>query len=974
MFCRLSNLKGIKRSNLGSFKKTNHFNFSKFVNTESIQVRYYASVENASTDLKFSKLDEKWIEKWEKLKNSSSNLEEIDLKKKEKFYVLSMFPYPSGMLHIGHLRVYTIDDVLARYHRYQGKNVINPMGWDAFGLPAENAAIERKINPKDWTMSNIAKMKAQLKRMALSFDWERELSTCDKSYYKHTQEIFLWMYEHGFAYKKLQEINWDPVDMTVLANEQVDASGKSWRSGAQVEKKLLNQWFLKISDFGSELSDDLKKLKDWPPQVKLMQKNWIGKSVGANVKFLKLNSVHSEQDSIEVFTSRPDTLFSVQYVAVSLDHNVTLEAASKDPELAKFIQNSKAKESENSFKNRDFEVKSKEGCLVKGYTVRNPINGKEIPVFAAPYVLSTYGNGAVMGCPAHDERDFDFWKKNCPNEEVIATVLPKSKSGDVMLPYTEKSGILANVPDDFVGLDIKSAASLIIEKLNSQNLGGRTITCKLRDWLISRQRYWGCPIPIIKCDDCGLVPVPKEQLPVELPEDIELTGKGNPLDSHEGFKNCKCPNCSKPAVRETDTMDTFMDSSWYYFRYLDPHNSTEPFNTEKIDKFMPVDLYVGGIEHAILHLLYSRFFAKVFSKIGKWPAGDSQSGEPFKRLVSQGMVHGKTYIHPETKRFLRPDLELTVDKKNQVVMKNEINKDTGKPLIPEITFEKMSKLKYNGVDPVKFIEKYGADATRAHMLFQAPIDMILFWDEEKISGVQRWLRKVIRLHETVLNDTVLLTSKKKYQKFQEVMNECSFKNNEEITKDDALTKIFNSIQTYLKQTDEAFSKTLSLNTVISDYMKLTNDLVEYSKLKSRNSDLLFDGVMKLIIMMSPVTPIIAEELFEKTLSHFNISGTSIFADAPWPEVLPKKYNKAIKYKVIVDGKFKFNYESLNFRDIIDKRMNNEDEQFEIGMKFFKEMSENPNGFKEKDLNLLNDMKNKIDRIIIRPGAFCFVTK
>lgn len=833
-------------------------------------------------------LDEKWAKVWADKASELAKPESLD-----KRYILSMFPYPSGMLHMGHLRVYTINDVLARFHRLRNRTVVNPMGWDSFGLPAENAARQRKLNPKDWTNSNIAKMKQQLDKMLATFDWDRELSTCSPEYYKHTQQIFLWLYEHGLAYKRFKEINWDPVDQTVLANEQVDSNGKSWRSGALVEKKVLNQWFLKITDFAGELEKDLQLLKQWPSKVKLMQRNWIGKSEGCIIKFFIGSNPYCDEHDITVFTTRPDTIFGVQYLALSLDHPVTKAAAQDVPELLEFVTAAKEEETKNSYSysENDKQNKNKKGFLVPGIHAVNPVGSSEkpIPIYVSPYVISGYGPGAVMGVPGHDQRDFDFWRENStePAIKVIDPVDGDVKDG----VYTKKRGVLNQNNDKaYAGFTVEEAAKVIAHNLLRSNSGGVATNFKLRDWLISRQRYWGCPIPIIHCGDCGIVPVPAKDLPVRLPEMTELVSKGNPLDSHTEFIKCKCPSCGKPAKRETDTMDTFMDSSWYFFRFLDVNNTKEPFSAAAANANMPVDLYLGGIEHAILHLLYSRFLSKFLKKIGKWDGGDL-NGEPFRRLVSQGMVHGKTYIHPETGQFMKPE-------------EVELLKFQADPIVPEVSYEKMSKSKFNGVDPVECIEKYGADATRAHILFQAPVEQVLLWDETKISGIERWLTKLTRLVDTVLYDYAETVGTGCAETIEDVLraNEKYVSDKKEVS--DAEKNIHNTIHKYVKKLDGSFDAKLSLNTVISDYMKLTNALIAGHP--NVDIQLMFNYVTKLLVMVSPVCPATAEELWLKIQDALHVKWNSISRQS-WPDFSNDVTFQS--YAVHVDGTFRFKFES-----------------------------------------------------------------
>ncbi|GMM34086.1 leucine--tRNA ligase [Saccharomycopsis crataegensis] len=923
--------------------------------------RLNLSTSSVLQQVKFPDLDRKWLKNWEKFDGPITPKplpgEHGD---KEKYYMLTMFPYPSGMLHMGHFRVFTITDVVARFHRFKNKEVINPMGWDSFGLPAENAAIQNQVDPKFWTQKNIGKMRHQIGKMSTSFDWDRELSTCDKSYYKFTQMLFLWLYENGLAYKNLKEINWDPIDQTVLANEQVDANGKSWRSGAIVEKKMLNQWFLKITDFAKDLSDDLKKLDNWPQKVKLMQQNWIGKSTGANIKFTLGND-----EMIEVFTSRPDTLFSVQYLAISIDHPLSKQMSVNNQELQQFIDNAKEQEKQQSFSHESDQQKNKDGYELPGIHGIHPLTGKKMPIFVAPYVLSSYGNGAVMGCPGHDERDWDFWLQNASGKPVIKTVDPVDIAElDDSKPYLGKQGTLNNnCAPEFQGLTAKQGYDKIVATLQSKSMGGPATNFKLRDWSISRQRYWGCPIPMIYCDSCGMVPVPEDQLPVVLPENIEFTGKGNPLDQHSEFKNCKCPKCgSNNATRETDTMDTFMDSSWYFFRYLDNNNGGLPFAKSKVDEFMPAKLYIGGVEHAILHLLYSRFISKFLYKIGKWDGGGVENnGEPFKKLASQGMVHGKTYNHPVTKKFLKPE-ELDKSDPNKVKLV-EVDPATGEQLIPEVSYEKMSKSKFNGVDPVEFIGKYGADSTRAHMLFQAPIDLVLYWDENKIVGVQRWLKKLLNMNKLLLSK--LETSKSQFNTasldefFASIDTHVQSKSNF----NDLEIALFNETQSCITAMDSAFGDTLSLNTVISDYMKMTNSINNILQNDCDNVDLglITSGFYKLVLMISPVCPAVCEEIWESVqksiISNNNDYNWQSIFTSHWPVALAPKISEVTNYNVIVNGKFKFLYRGT--KDLIEKP------ESQVFDKILNDVEGN-------DKKTMGDLQGKITKVILKPGAICFV--
>jgi len=590
----------------------------------------------------FQEIENSFLKEWEENKIFKTKEEEGN-----KYYVLEMFPYPSGKIHMGHVRNYAIGDVVNRYYRMAGKNTLHPMGWDAFGMPAENAAIKHGVHPAKWTYENIDYMRQQLKRLGFSYDWDREVTTCNPEYYKWNQWIFLKMFEKGIAYRKSAIVNWCPHDLTVLANEQV-IEGKCWRCGTPVVQKEIPSWYLKITDYAERLLEDLEKLKGkWPSQVLIMQENWIGKSEGATIKF----PVKDSSDYIEVFTTRPDTIFGVTFMALAPENPLVLDLAKDTPyfeEVKAFVDKIKAM----STKERGI-VEEKEGVFTGKYAI-NPLTNEEIPIYAANYILWGYGTGAIMAVPAHDERDFEFAKKY--NLPIKVVVQPKDKEWDFEKSAHEEEGILIN-SGEFSGLESSKAKQEITKYLEEKGLGKKTINYKLRDWNISRQRYWGTPIPIIYCDDCGIVPVPEEDLPVVLPQDVEFTGVGgSPLSKVEEFVNTTCPKCGKPAKRETDTMDTFVDSSWYFLRYCDPKNDKLPFDKEKVDYWMPVDIYIGGIEHAVLHLLYSRFFTKFLKDIGLVSVD-----EPFEKLLTQGMVLKKWISIGKLLEILGVDENVSVD-------------------------------------------------------------------------------------------------------------------------------------------------------------------------------------------------------------------------------------------------------------------------------------------------------------------------
>lgn len=858
-----------------------------------VTLRSLASSLNAAPQIKLNEIDKKWMQKW---KDQPIEYAKYSPKKDELYYCLSMFPYPSGTLHLGHQRVYTISDVISRFKRLQGYNVIHPMGWDAFGLPAENAAVERGINPAVWTETNIQKMKDQMELMLADFDWEREVNTSSPEYYRWTQKIFTLLFENGLAYRKGAEINWDPVDQTVLANEQVDSEGRSWRSGAKVEKKNLEQWFIGITKYASALQKDLKILDQWPEKVKAMQKHWIGESHGAEITFPSLGS---SQSGVTVFTSRPDTLFSVQFVALALNHPIVKECSERDPKLAEYIE----------LASLDEDPLSKLGYLLEDVKVSLPIDidGSasetfDVPVYVAPYVLGSYGHGAVMGCPAHDERDFDFWALHQPNTPIQPTVGPAKESeiGQLDGIFTGKNGKLYDASllkngvsslGTLKGKTSKEAGQKIVEMLERSGNGGKSVQFKIRDWLISRQRYWGAPIPIVHCDSCGPVPVPDEDLPVLLPKiDGKSFGSGNPLDRLESFVNTSCPSCGGPGKRDTDTMDTFIDSSWYFFRYLDAQNTEKPFGYNKATSGMPVDIYIGGVEHAILHLLYSRFISKFLGDAGLWD-GKAFNNEPIKRLITQGMVHGKTYTDPETGKFLKPDeLDMTEPSKPTI-------KETGQT--PSVSYEKMSKSKHNGVDPAKCIGKYGADTVRAHILFSAPVSDELNWNEDQIQGIERWLKKVINLKDEIIRSVNQLEYKcTGGTQFKDI--EISGQIQPSITLSDDELKVYNDIRFYTSRIAKSIDVDLSLNTIVSDFMKMTNALQSAVKQKTINPAVLLDGYEKLLVVMAPVTPSVAEECWEILRTGINKPLESIFAQSfPTSQPIASPYTQ---FNIFVNGK------------------------------------------------------------------------
>ena len=667
-------------------------------------------------------LEEKWQAEWEKAGAFTSAINES----KPKYYVMEMFPYPSGRIHMGHVRNYTLGDVVARYRKASGYNVLHPMGWDAFGLPAENAAMERGVHPGDWTIENIAAMRDQLKRMGLSYDWDREIATCTPDYYRHEQKMFLEFLQAGLAYRKESWVNWDPVEQTVLANEQV-VDGKGWRSGVAVERKQLSQWFLKITGYASDLLEAIEGLDRWPDRVRLMQHNWIGKSVGASLTF-KASAPNTHFDELEIFTTRPDTLYGASFVAVAPNHPLALSLAKTTKEAEAFLAECSALGTSEAA----IEKAEKKGYLT-GLAVAHPlIEGATLPVYIANFVLMDYGTGAIFGCPAHDQRDLDFARKyDC---HVTPVVLPKDEDEASFVIGTEAytgPGTLIN-SSDWNGLSVEDGKEKAIEKLEELGCGTAKTTYRLRDWGVSRQRYWGCPIPIIYCDDCGAVPVPDADLPVTLPTDVEFGGNGNPLANHPTWKHTACPSCGKNATRETDTFDTFFESSWYFLRYTDP-KAEGAFSKEAAAYWMPVDQYIGGVEHAVLHLLYSRFFTRALSQVGYLDLA-----EPFAGLLTQGMVCHQSYRSKDGAWLFPEEVQKTSD--------GWVHAKTGEA-IEAGRVEKMSKSKRNVVDPELIIETYGADTARLFMLSDSPPERDLEWTESGVEGANRFIQKLWRLKE-----------------------------------------------------------------------------------------------------------------------------------------------------------------------------------------------------------------------------------
>ena len=755
----------------------------------------------------FKTIEEKWQKFWEKEKTFSTKID----KNKEKFYCLEMFPYPSGKIHMGHVRNYTIGDVLARYKALQGYNVLHPMGWDSFGMPAENAARQNNLSPKDWTESNISNMKSQLKRLGLSIDWDREISTCSPDYYKHQQEFFLELYDKGLVYRKEQDVNWDPVDQTVLANEQV-IDGKGWRSGAQVEKKKLNQWFFNITKFSSELLESLDTLDQWPNKVKVMQKNWIGKSFGCEVKF-KIDS-SKEVEEIKCFTTRPDTLFGLSFLALSVDHPLS-ENYKNDENFLEF----KKKCSETGTTEESIANAEKIGFKTDLIAV-NPLDKNiKVPVYFANFVLMDYGLGAVFGCPAHDQRDLDFANKYNLAVKAVVTPSKDDQNFNVTDEAYTGSGYIFNssflnglkCPDESI---IKT-----IEHLEDKNLGEKKINFRLKDWGISRQRYWGCPIPIIYDENNNPKKLPKEMLPVELPKIEKLSITGNPLDKALEWKTVSIDG--KKYTRETDTLDTFVDSSWYYLRFCSPKNEEYGFNYEDINYWMPVDQYIGGVEHAILHLLYSRFFMQALSHENK----KLDIKEPFKGLFTQGMVCHETY-KDQNNNWISPDEITSINGKKY--LKNDDSKE-----IRVGPSESMSKSKKNTIDPENIIKSFGADSARLFILSDSPPEKDVQWSEEGISASFKFIQKLWNLHSKTMEEI-----------------------NKDFPKDidEELTKFTNKFIKKISNNLDSFS----YNIIIANLHEMYSFMIKEIN-KGYKSKTIKENYEKILTMMMPIIPHFSSE-------------------------------------------------------------------------------------------------------------------
>ena len=775
--------------------------------------------------------------KWQAVWEEQGVFKVADRPDRPKYYVLEMYPYPSGRIHMGHVRNYTLGDVLARYKRAKGFAVLHPMGWDAFGLPAENAAFEKQVHPADWTYENIEAMRAQLKEVGLSIDWSREFTTCDPSYYGRQQEIFIDFMEAGLAYQKEAWVNWDPVEQTVLANEQV-VDGKGWRSGAQVERRKLAHWFFRITEFADELLEGLKALDRWPDKVKLMQKNWIGRSEGAYIDF----EISGRDDSVRVFTTRPDTLFGASFCALSPDHPLAGALAENDPDLTLFLE--KCRKAGTS--TQAMEKAEKEG-FDTGLELRLPVgDGRLLPLYVVNFVLMEYGTGAIFGCPGHDQRDLEFARKY--NLPVLPVVVPEGSAADDFEIGDEAyvgPGRMAN--SEFLdGLDQTEAIGAMIRHLEEIGTGERAITFRLRDWGVSRQRYWGAPIPVIHCQGCGAVPVPKDDLPVILPVDVSFDKPGNPLDHHPNWKRVNCPKCGAPAERETDTLDTFVDSAWYFLRFCSAPKD-RPFEADIVDHWMPVDQYIGGIEHAILHLLYARFFMRGLQKIGR-----VKFDEPFDGLFTQGMVTHVTYRDSDG-NWVYPELVDTTADNGFVHRETGLQVQSGRN-------EKMSKSKRNVIDAAAIIDRYGADTARWFILSDSPPERDLQWTEEGIEGAWRFVRRLWRLVDRTVGG--LKAEAKAF--------------------DGALSKQALALRRAIHKTIDAVGtdiETFRFNKAVARIYELANRLAE--PVSGDGADfVLREACEALTKLVGPMMPHLAEEMWQR-LGH-----DTLLATEPWPEADP----------------------------------------------------------------------------------------
>ena len=799
----------------------------------------------------FKVIEKKWQDKWFEL---NSFVAKKDLTK-EKFYILEMFPYPSGKIHMGHVRNYTLGDVIARYKRGKGFNVLHPMGWDAFGMPAENAAMENNVHPADWTYENIDTMRSQLKLMGLSIDWSREFATCDQDYYHHQQKLFKKLYENNIVYKKKSYVNWDPVDNTVLANEQV-IDGKGWRSGADVEQKELSQWFFKIKDYAEELLSDLDTLNHWPEKVKLMQKNWIGKSEGCHLSFDIFDSKKNKiNQQLNIFTTRPDTIFGASFCAISPMHPLAKKIAETNESIKDFINT----QSSSAVNEESIARTEKEG-IKTDLVVQHPFkNDIFLPIYIANFILMDYGTGAIYGVPAHDQRDFEFAKKY--NLNILQVIKNKKISEDLDEAYTGEGELINS---DFLnGMSVEEAKKCVIAKLEELELGKKEINYRLRDWGISRQRYWGCPIPIMYREDGEVIPVPDHELPVILPVDIDFTKPGNPLERHPTWKFTTCSETGLKAVRETDTLDTFVDSSWYFMKYCSDDIKSSNFNDEDLNYWMSVDQYVGGVEHAILHLLYSRFFSKALKS-----SGIGKINEPFKGLFTQGMVCHETF---KTKKgeWVLPS---NVKEKDHRFFHYETNEE-----IIRGPSESMSKSKKNVIDPEAIISMYGADTARWFMLSDSPPGRDINWSESGVRGSWKFINKVWTIINKNKNlfSTEIETSENNSQKYNDIK-----KITHKILKDVTI-----SIETF------------QMNVAVAKIYELTNFISTFEPDNNNDKYALRESLVILIRILEPMIPHIAEECWSI------IGGKKLLSDQSWP-IYNEKYiqDDMVQIVIQVNGK------------------------------------------------------------------------
>lgn len=816
----------------------------KYLPIQILQIQTIMSNSALTSQYQPQEIEPAQQQKWEQQNRYQVNNAASD---KPSRYLLSMFPYPSGKLHMGHVRNYTISDVLSRYYRLKGYEVLQPMGWDAFGMPAENAAIANAVAPAAWTFSNIDNMRAQLKSLGLSIDWSREFATCTPEYYKWEQWLFVQLFKKGLVYKKLSTVNWDPVDNTVLANEQV-VDGRGWRSGALIEKREIPMYYFNITAYADELLNDLDKLEGhWPQQVITMQRNWIGRSEGMEIHFPY--TLNGEEKTLDVFTTRPDTLMGVTYVSVAAEHPLAKHAAATNPALQSFIEACK----KGSVAEADLAKAEKMG-IDTGLTVTHPLTGQQVPVWVANYVLMSYGSGAVMAVPAHDERDFEFANKyQLPIKQVIDLDEPHMQGQQFDATtwqdwYGDKQNGVAINSGELDGLNFKQAFDKILTQLEPKGLGKKTINYRLRDWGVSRQRYWGCPIPVINCADCGTVPVPENQLPVVLPLDVVPDGRGNPLNNLTSFTDVNCPCCGKPAKRETDTFDTFVESSWYYARFASPNYTDGMINKVAADKWLPVDQYVGGVEHAVLHLLYARFFHKLMRDEGL-----VQGDEPFANLLTQGMVLAGTYLRENadgSKSYYFPEeVDIRYNDKGQPI--EATLKADGQPVkIGKI--EKMSKSKNNGVDPQATIDQYGADTVRLYTMFTAPVDQTLEWIDDGLKGPYNFLKKVWRY--TIEHGETLA---------QQSLTAATLSVSDAQSLSKAAKNLRRKTHDTIGKLDDAFGKNLALNTPVSFLMELSNELTAFDIRSDSDLAVANEALVTLLTLLTMYAPHMAEVLLEE---------------------------------------------------------------------------------------------------------------